>query len=207
MTELTLSPQDSPEQEAFIPDMAFATDGAGEQFDPAIHRTDDYGKPILNKNGTYSKKRGRKAGQRVTSKSGSKHSVDYRPGINGLFQGICIPLSIAAPADAFAVSQHGPNVAEALNQLAQERPEVAAMLEKVLAIGPYGALVAAVIPMVIQIAHNHNAIPERLATQMGATPKRVIISHLTAQAEKWTQQQQQQQQQSETANGEYAHAG
>jgi hypothetical protein len=169
-------------------------------FDPLIHRVDDEGNPIRNKNGTYAKKRGRKPGQRVTSRGGSKQTVDYRPGINGLLQGICVPLSIAAPADAYAVATHGPNIATALNQLAQERPEVAAMLEKVLAIGPYGALVAATIPMIIQIAHNHNAVPEQLATAMGATPKRVIMNSLRARAEQW------QQEQSEDTTEEHAYA-
>ena len=160
-----------------------------EEFDPARHRVDENGNPIRNRDGSYAKKRGRKPGQRVTSRGARKQTVDYRPGINGLFQGLCIPLSLAAPADAVAVANHGPNIAEALNQLAHERPEIAAALEKVIAIGPYGALVAATIPLIIQLAHNHNVIPEQLAVGMGATPKRLIDAQLRAQAERFKTQE------------------
>jgi hypothetical protein len=173
-------------------------DRNGEEFDPARHRTDSNGNPVRNKDGSYAKKRGRKPGQRVTSRGGSKQSVDYRPGINGIFQAICIPLSLTAPADAIAVSHHGPNIAKALNELAHERPEVAAALEKILAVGPYGAVVAATIPLVVQLMHNHGAIPEKIASSMGATPKHVIEAQLRLRAEQFTQEQ--------SVNGEHAYA-
>lgn len=110
-------------------------------------------------------------------------ATDYRPGIQGLFQAVCIPLSFGAPADAAAVATYAPGIAEALNDLAKERPEVAAVLEKILQVGPYGALIAAVVPLGVQLAHNHNLIPEQMAVQLGATPKRQILAQLRAQAE------------------------
>lgn len=108
--------------------------------------------------------------------------VDYTEGIQGLFQIVTFPLAFVAPADAATVSTHSPNIAKELNNLAQNKPEVAAVLDKVLAGGPYAALFAAFMPMGIQLAHNHNLIPENIAVQMGATPKRVIDSQLRAQA-------------------------
>jgi hypothetical protein len=114
----------------------------------------------------------------------SKGGTDYRPGINGLFQAVCLPLSFAAPADAAAVSNYAPGIAEALNDLAKDRPEVAAMLERILQVGPYGMLIAAVVPLGVQLATNHDLIPEAVAVQMGATPKRKILAQLREQAER-----------------------
>ena len=108
---------------------------------------------------------------------------DYTEGINGLFQLVSVPLAFTAPADAYAVAAHGPNISKAVNDLAQERPEVAAVLDKVLKVGPYGALLGAVIPLAVQIMHNHNVIPEQMATQLGAHPKREIDAYLKQQAE------------------------
>jgi hypothetical protein len=58
-------------------------------------------------------------------------------------------------ADSLAVAEHGPNIASALDMLAAERPEVAAVLDRVLAVGPYGALIAAVAPLAMQVVANH----------------------------------------------------
>lgn len=113
----------------------------------------------------------------------AKKKPDYTEGINGLFQLVSVPLAFTAPHDAVAVATHGPNIASAVNTLAQERPEVAAALEKVLKVGPYGALIGAVIPLAVQIMHNHNVIPEHMATQLGATPKREIDAYLKQQGE------------------------
>jgi hypothetical protein len=109
--------------------------------------------------------------------------TDYRQGITGAFQIISLPLAFAAPADAAAITAHAPTIAEALNDLAQDRPEVAAVLDRILAGGPYAALFAAMLPLGVQLAHNHGLIPEQMASQMGATPKRHILAQLRAQAE------------------------
>jgi hypothetical protein len=101
-------------------------------------------------------------GKAATSRSKKKAGTDYASGIMGLFQMAAFGLSMAAGdknvpllADSVVISQHGPNVAQALDALAQERPEVAAVLDKVLAVGPYGLVLGALAPMVIQIASNH----------------------------------------------------
>jgi hypothetical protein len=91
--------------------------------------------------------------------------TDYRTPIIGLIQIPAGILSIAGmrkpvfAADAAAITVHGPNIADALDKLAQERPEVAAVLDRVLQVGPYGVLIAAVAPLVLQILANHDALP------------------------------------------------
>ena len=165
------------------------------EFDPEIHLVDAEGNPRKTKAGEYMKKRGPRKGTapspRRTSTAGRStktSGTDYRPGINGLFQMIAVPLAFTAPADAAAVGHHGPQIAEALNEVAKERPEVAAALEKVLSAGPYGLLIAAVVPLGVQIAHNHGLIPEQIAVSVGATPKRVIMEQLKDQAAQYDEE-------------------
>jgi hypothetical protein len=124
--------------------------------------------------GTPRKKPGRKPGQRSgtgatrTRKSSTTTApklTNYRDPLLGLFQIPAGALAIAGmqkpvfAADAAAITIHAPNIAEALDQLAQERPEIAAVLDRVLQVGPYGILIAAVAPMAMQILTNHGAIP------------------------------------------------
>lgn len=120
-----------------------------------------------------------------------KPATDYRPGINGLLQIAAFPLALAGKArpvfalDAAALTIHGPNVAEALNAIAQERPEVAAVLDRILSVGPYGLLIGAVIPLIAQIGHNHGKLPEPVAVGMGAIPRKDLEADLRRQAEEY----------------------
>lgn len=104
----------------------------------------------------------RKAGPRAKT---SAALPDYRDGVAGLLQ---IPAFILASAgrlnpvleyDGIAVAVATPSIAEAVNALAQEEPRVAAVLDKILQVGPYGALLGALVPLVAQIAVNHKRIP------------------------------------------------
>lgn len=45
------------------------TDAHGDLFDSEIHATDDRGNPVINQNGTWRKKRGRKPGQKIYARS------------------------------------------------------------------------------------------------------------------------------------------
>jgi hypothetical protein len=83
-------------------------------------------------------------------------------------------------ADSRAVTIYAPGIAETLNTLAQERPEVAAALERVLTVGPYGAVIAATVPLVLQILTNHGRIPPGTA---GTVPAEQLIADLVQEAQ------------------------
>ena len=158
-------------------------------FDPEVHATDKSGNPSTNKDGSFRKKRrdagfGKKTTAKPTGRanSGAQHSR-YAEGVRGLLQIPAMGLSLVNPVDGFCVAQHTPNIAGAVADLAIERPEVAAALDRVLSVGPYGALIGAVLPLAIQLMHNHGAVPETMATAMGATPKKDIERHLRVVAE------------------------
>lgn len=162
-----------------------------EMFDPDVHQADDEGQPVVTSAGRYAKKRGPKSApsaaspRRTATRSRSSRpstprakAPDFRPGLNGMFQLIAAPLAFVQPLDAMAVAQHGPNVAEALNDLAQERPEVAMVLQRLLSVGPYGLVIAAVLPLTVQLLHNHDVLPAVAAVRLGAVPKDELAAAL-----------------------------
>jgi hypothetical protein len=101
--------------------------------------------------------------------------TDYRPGINGIGQMVAFGLSFTSPVDAAAVMGHTPNIAEALNTLAAVKPEVAAVLDKLMSAGPYGEILMAVVPLVVQILVNHQRIP---AGMLGSVPPDDLLAGL-----------------------------
>lgn len=111
---------------------------------------------------------------------------DYQEQILGLFQLPAGALAVAGmqnpvyAADARAVTIYAPGIAEALDQLAKERPEVAAVLDRVLAVGPYGIVIAAVTPLILQILTNHGRIPPGTA---GTVPPAELIADLMVEAQ------------------------
>jgi hypothetical protein len=72
--------------------------------------------------------------------------------------------------DGAALSMHAPGIAEALNDLANDNPAVAAALDRILSVGPYGAIIGACLPLAFQIAANHKKIPDAMAKSCGALP-------------------------------------
>lgn len=75
--------------------------------------------------------------------------------------------SPAIAADGILVIRQAPDVSKALSDLAKNDPRVAAALERMLTVGTYGALVAAVAPLMIGIAANHGVIPAHVAGMVG----------------------------------------
>jgi hypothetical protein len=77
-------------------------------------------------------------------------------------------------ADAAVLEMHLAPIAAALGDLANERPEVAAMLDRLMTAGPYTALVSATVPLGIQLAANHGIVkPGTLGT---ASPADLVAS-------------------------------
>lgn len=123
------------------------------------------------------------------SKPATKRSsgTDYRPGILGMLQipafalGAAGQMNPALALDGAAISLHAPGIAEALNDLANDYPTVAAALDTILTAGPYGAIIGALLPLVFQIAANHKKIPDGMARGVGALPADEFAALLVAQ--------------------------
>lgn len=150
-----------------LPDAEETTDPGSEI--PAPPRNDD--KPSYEDYmampapyGRFNNGRPRKSppgGKKKPATARKKTAPDYEEGLNGFVQMAAFGLAVAGDknpvllADSVAVAEHGPNLSAALNAIAQERPEVAAVLDKVLAVGPYGLLIGAIAPLVMQVLSNH----------------------------------------------------
>jgi len=110
---------------------------------------------------------------------------DYRPGIVGIAQLVAAPLAIAgqrspvALADAAAITVHAAPIAEGLQAAAQMDARVAAILDRVLQIGPYAMVVEPIVSLVVQLAANHEVIPITAARGLGAMSRDELIEHVT----------------------------
>jgi len=108
----------------------------------------------------------RKSGPTTTRKKKS-YGTDYTEGVADLLSMPAAVLGVVGSqtnniplvADAAVIEHYAPKIATAVNDLAQEKPEVAAVLDRVLKAGPYAALIGAVVPMAIQILANHKILP------------------------------------------------
>lgn len=105
---------------------------------------------------------------------------DYRPGLMGLAQ---IPMGLLAGigtrnrkflADAATCTIYVPPVVEAVNEIAQENEQVAAICERITAIGPWGLVVGPLVVMTAQILVNHGVVPVGIA---GTSDPEAIIAH------------------------------
>lgn len=101
---------------------------------------------------------------------------DYKRQLDGMLQLVCMPLVFTAPADAAALVVHGDGITSALADLAHEDPRVAAVLERVLAVGPYGALLSACLGLGGQLAVNHGLVPVQMAQYLGAVSPDVLMN-------------------------------
>lgn len=123
----------------------------------------------------------------ASSRAKPKTGTDYRQGILGILQipafalGAAGQFNEALALDGAALSMHAPAIAEALNELANDNPTVAAALDQILSAGPYGALIGVCLPLAFQLAANHKKIPDTLARSTGAVPADEFREMLMAQ--------------------------
>lgn len=117
-----------------------------------------------------------KASGASTPRKKKSSGTDYTEGVTQLLSMPAAMLGVVGSqtnnlplvADAAVVNHYAPEVGKAVNDLAQERPEVAAVLDRVLKAGPYAALIGAVVPMTLQILANHKVVPVGIAGTMSA---------------------------------------
>lgn len=105
-----------------------------------------------------------------SSGSSGRKPRDYTEGLTGILQMLAMPLLPTLPDDAAAILISADEVASAINATAQTRPEIREMCEKIMTVGPYGLMFAALLKPISQIAVNHKLIPVELASKFGAVP-------------------------------------
>jgi hypothetical protein len=80
-------------------------------------------------------------------------------------------------ADAGAVSLYWPGVATELANLAESQPAIAKLIDPLMQVGPYSALIMAVLPFVLQIGVNHRMVSPGA---MGTVPATSLSSQVEA---------------------------
>lgn len=61
-------------------------------------------------------------------------------------------------ADAAAVGMHWPGIAKEVAKLAESQEAVANLIDPLIKVGPYAGLIAATLPLVMQLAVNHGRV-------------------------------------------------
>lgn len=104
---------------------------------------------------------------------------DYRAGIRGILQMVAAPLAVAGmrkpelALDAATITLHADSVAEGMAEAALEIPQLQAILDRVMTVGPWGAAVAPILALGAQLAANHGVIP---AGVMGTLTKDELLA-------------------------------
>lgn len=105
----------------------------------------------------------RKTAAATARKPAESGHVDYRPALLGLAQLPQMALGLAArifnrpklALDGLAVGIHAPVIADALNETAKTEAQAAALLDKLMVVGPWGLVIAAALPLGAQFLVNH----------------------------------------------------
>jgi len=143
-------------------------DGTPYKRDPAIYARRD------------SKRRRGASAPKTSGGSKSKPKPSgYRDSVLGLVQIVGLPLAAAGTkndvflADLITLNATALGIADAVDQIAQTNPKVAAALDKLAEVGPFGLLIGAMAPLIIQGACNHGLVP---AGVMGAVAPDDLIA-------------------------------
>ena len=171
----------------FPPDLDF------DYFPPPPKPKDN---PITDKPKRTVKSRSPSTRARVSAPSRSTakprpQATDYREAVSGVLQLPCAFLLVSGQAlkkpaliaDAATWTQAIPEIAVETNSLAQNDPRVAAILDRILTVGPYGKLITACMKPVAQTVVNHR--PQMLGAlqPFGAVdPNELLNSFLPEEA-------------------------
>lgn len=125
----------------------------------------------------------RAAAKTVAAEPEPTGKIGYREtGLNGLgqmAQGICAIAGLHA--DAAAIGMFFPPVATELAKVAETNETVAKPIDFLIEIGPYGALIGALMPFAMQIAANHRWINAAHFAGQGVQPPEVLEARMQAQ--------------------------
>lgn len=106
-------------------------------------------------------------------------------GLLGLAQvGQGILLMVGQYADAAAIGQHWRPVAQELANVADTSDFIAKPIDFLIEVGPYGGLVAALLPLGLQIAANHGWVDATKLVGQGVVPPDVLEAQMKAQVAK-----------------------
>lgn len=121
---------------------------------------------------------------------------DRTEAVQSVFQvGQMVCLTLGQYADAGAIGMHGDNISIEVAKLADKYPAIAKVTDPLIQAGPLAGLVAAVVPLVLQIGVNHKRLPADKIP--GVTNPDVLEQQMRAQIAKAAAEQMRQAQEAE----------
>lgn len=97
-----------------------------------------------------------------TAKTLSEQGEKREEAILGGFQLAALgAVTLGQFADSGAISMHAENISHEVAVLAEDNDAFAASIDSFLKVGPYAALIGAVLPLALQLLVNHNLIPQK----------------------------------------------
>lgn len=116
------------------------------------------------------------APKRTPSARQSKTAQARTEAVGGVFQMLGFGCMLAGNlADAGAVSKHSDNITTEIVKLADSDEKIANVIDKLANVGPYGALITALIPLATQLLVNHDRFAASPGmSQMGVVPKAAL---------------------------------
>jgi len=110
---------------------------------------------------------------------------DYASGVRGLVQLVAAPMFLAgqrnpaALADAATLIVHADALGAGAQAVAEADSRVAQFLDRLLAAGPWAAMVAPLVALGVQIGVNHGLIPLETGRGLGAMAPEQLVEHVT----------------------------
>lgn len=95
---------------------------------------------------------------RVPKPDPEPQPLNREQSVLGLLQAAAFPLAFVDQADAAAVVFYAPAIAKGTAEVAANDPRFARVLDSVLRVGPYGALLTPVSALLMQLFANHNLL-------------------------------------------------
>lgn len=133
-------------------------------------------------------KKPRSSTARTAATVGAQSRTEAREeGLKGLAQiGTAVCILTKNYADAGALDMHAEPIAHELAVLAQDNEKIATIIDRVTAMGPYAALIGAVMPLALQILVNHDRIKPDSAGLLGGKvmSKEALAAKVSADIDK-----------------------
>jgi hypothetical protein len=115
----------------------------------------------------------------------SKIQKEREDGLNGFFQVFsAISIMTGNWADAGAYTMHGPNVSRETAVLGGKYERVGNALDALSQVGPFTAILGAAMPLILQIAANHNRIPASKMASLGVVNPEILESQMKMEAQR-----------------------
>lgn len=125
------------------------------------------------------------ASSKAVEKAREARVSEREDGLNGLCSLAAIPLVATGNlADLGAVSTHTPAICHEAAALAETNDKVAKVIDRVIAVGPFAGLIAATVPLVLQILVNHGRLPAAMFGQFGVVPPEMMQHRASIELQK-----------------------